>query len=423
MCHNFAKRLPVIFCLLISAAASAQSSNKENDPYSRFGIGELLNGTNAALRSAGYATTAYSSATIANTDNPASYASLKLTTYEAGLMGSTRTINTGTDKYGTGSASLGYFNVGIPLNKHAAMALGIRPQSRVFYNSVDTGYLQDFGKIAHQFDGEGGLNYIYAGLAGKSHGFSLGVNFGYMFGSIRNTSSLVNLDTTYVLSSAFTRETKIGGIYWKGGAQYETKLSSKMYLQLGLTATLSQQLNADRQTYSSDIRQINSTTQVDTVSYNTLTSGKVTLPLSLSYGARIGGEKWSVMVDYNSTSWNQFRNYDAVDSVADHTSRISIGGEYTPDPTSIRNYLSRVTYRLGFYYGNDYVKLHNTALNYYAVTAGASLPFRRSADRVHIAFEYGARGTTTNNLVKETYFRGTLGISLNALWFVKRPYD
>lgn len=423
MRHKYAKRLVVITCLFTSVAASAQNSNKENAPYSRYGIGELYYGTNASLRGAGYASTAYSSKTMVNTDNPASYASLTLTTYEAGLMGATRNISTGNTKYGTGSASLAYLNIGIPMGKHAGVAIGLRPQSRVFYNSVDSASVPGIGKTVAQYNGEGGLNYAYIGAAGKYKGFSLGFNFGYMFGTIRNTSRLVNIDTTYVLTTDYTRYTKIGGIYWKGGAQYETPIDNKINLQLGATVTISQDLNADRESYSYGIRNYNGTEQTDTVSYNSEESGKLVLPMSLSFGARVGSDKWSLMADYTHTDWSTYRNYGAKDSLADRTSRFNIGAEYTPNPASVYKYLSKVTYRLGFYYGTDYVKLHNTSIDYYAVTAGASLPFRRSTDRVHLAMEYGQRGTVSNNLIKENFFRFTLGISLNDKWFIKRRYD
>ena len=423
MCHKYAKRLSVIFCLLISVAASAQNSNKENSPYSRYGIGELSSGTNTQLRGSGYTSTAYSSGTAVNTDNPASYATLKLTTYEAGLMGATRTITAANNKYTTGSASLAYLNIGIPLGKHYGMALGLKPKSRVFYNNVDSSRNPDIGKVAEQYNGEGGLNYAYVGAATKYGGFSVGFNFGYVFGTIRNTSRMINIDTTFILSTDITRYTKIGGVYWNGGVQYETNINSKLKLQLGGTVTISQELNAARENYTLALREFNGTEQIDTVVYNSEESGKVKLPITYSLGARIGSDKWSVMADYTNTNWSDYRNYGVTDSLASSTSRISIGGEYTPNPAGVYKYLSRVTYRLGFYYGTDYVKLHNKDINYYAITAGASLPFRRSTDRVHLAAEYGQRGTTSNNLIKENFFKFTLGISLNDKWFIKRRYD
>jgi hypothetical protein len=426
MCHNFAKRVSVLIGLLIPVAASAQNSNKENAPYSRYGIGEMAYGSNALLRGLGNASTAYKSTTAINSDNPATYSSLKFTTYEAGLMGATRNLKTGGNSYSTGSASLAYLNIGIPLGKYGGMALGLRPQSKVFYHNTDTVNINGIGNVVEDYSGDGGLNFAYLGLSGKYKGFSLGVNAGYMFGTIENKAGIINYrDTVRVLNSSFAQYTKIGGIYWKAGAQYETALNKKTFLRFGATASVSQNLNADRENLATSVRKIGTVTDTSYVSSNL--SGKIVLPLSYSFGAQIGGEKWSAIVDYSVTAWSQFRNYGLTDSLVDNASRFSAGFEYTPNPTSVYKYLSRVTYRVGFYYGTDHVKLRNNEIKSYAVTAGASLPFRRTPDRVHLAAEYGKRGTVSNGLIEEGFFKFTLGISLNATgndsWFKKRRYD
>ena len=94
-----------------------------------------------------------------------------------------------------------------------------------------------------------------------------------------------------------------------------------------------------------------------------------------------------------------------------------------PNPTSIHNYLAKVTYRLGFYYGTDFVSLQNTSLPVYGITFGGSLPFKRTTSRIHAAFDIGRLGTKTNGLIQETYVRFTLGVSFNDRWFKKRAYD
>jgi hypothetical protein len=123
------------------------------------------------------------------------------------------------------------------------------------------------------------------------------------------------------------------------------------------------------------------------------------------------------------TNWSDYSNYGIGDSLSDHATRFSIGGEFTPDPLSVYGYFQRVTYRLGFYYGSDYVRLHETDLNYYGITLGASFPFKRGADRLQTALEFGRRGTEQHGLVQMNYFRLHLGISLNDRWFIKRKYD
>jgi hypothetical protein len=421
MYHTYAKHVITSIVLLTALApATAQNLRKgENSPYSRYGIGDERNGINTLIRSMGSISSAYANPYAVNTDNPASYASLKLTTYEAGGEGRSRTISTGTEKYSTGYATLTHMNVGIPIGKYLGMSLGLRPESNVFYDLTDTNNYAGFGNSVTRYRGTGSINYGFIGFGGKYKGISLGFNFGYMFGTLNSDVGLLHLDdTAKVNDAAFITSTKVGGVYWKAGALYETKLNTKLGLRLGTTFTMSQDLRGSRDVYTLSIGDY-----VDTADYKVNVKNDYVLPMSYSFGAQlVGSDKWMVGVDYTGKKWSQFRNFGQVDSVQDNTMKIAVGGEYTPNATSLRKYFQRITYRLGFYYGTDYVRLRNVDMNYYAVTAGASLPFRRSTDRIHLAVEAGQRGTTASGLLKENFIRFGLGISLNAKWFEKSPY-
>ncbi|XZF14767.1 hypothetical protein ACTHGU_01380 [Chitinophagaceae bacterium MMS25-I14] len=408
----------------------AQNSNKENDPYSRYGIGQILPGTNAVLRGMGNASTAYASPYSVNTDNPASYASLRLTTYEAGGTASMTSVYSGGASYGSGSASLSYLNVGIPVGKHGGLSFGLKPTTHVYYKMEDSinfrntnPPLQGMGTNSYIYSGDGGLNYAFVGGAYKLGGFSLGVNFGYMFGSIRNSSVIQQADTFMTLSSEFDKYTKVGGLYYKIGAMYETPLNKKMKLRLGATAAFSQSLNTWRDDYYINFNIVDGLTTDDTSYHDPQVKGKLKMPATYSVGAQLIADKWTLNADYVYTNWSQYSNNNIVDTVTSSTYKVGVGAEYTPNPASLYNYFQRVTYRIGGYYGSDYVSLHGNTINYYAVTLGASLPFRRSTDRLHVGMEFGTRGTESNGMIKENFFRFTLGISLNDKWFIKRKYD
>jgi hypothetical protein len=426
-----ASRILTASLICAATAATAQTSTqpngnstKENDPYSRYGIGEPITGTNVLNRGMGYLSTAYQNATAINTENPASYASLKRTTYEAGFTGSARTLKFDGTSVSTGSASFAYLRMGIPLGKNAGMALGLQPQTRVFYNAVDSNIIPGLGRSASIYNGEGGLNYAFIGGAGSIGGFSFGANFGYMFGNIRNSSRLVNADTSHVLNSDFSSITRYGGLYYKLGVQYHDSLSNGIHLRLGATATLGQNINGSRESYSSTYQIISGLEMLDTAYGGAGISGKLRIPATYSIGAQLGGSNWSLGVDAYRTDWKDYSNYEVRDTfLKDQSYRFNVGGEYTPDPMSVYSYFSRVTYRLGVYYGTDYVNLRNTDLNYYGVTIGASFPFKNSLDRLHTALEFGRRGSESNGLVAMNYLRLHLGISLNDRWFIKRRYD
>jgi len=424
MLHLSAKRLATVLFFFAATGAHAQNATKENAPYSRYGIGEIKEGGNMLLRGLGGASAAYASSTAVNTENPASYAFLQFTTYEAGVEASYRSIRTNNDKYSTGTLALSYLTIGIPVGKNFGLALGLKPQSRVYYHIADTALAPGIGNTVHEYIGEGGLNYAFAGLAGKYKGLSFGLNFGYSFGSINATSRLSNIDTTAALNSEFQRQNSIGGLLWKGGAQYEAKLNEKLNLRLGATVQLEQQLNATRNDYRMLFRYGADGSRINDSSFASgNVSGKVVLPLSYTAGAQLDGIRWNVNASFTATQWGNYRSFDMPDSLASQTWTVRAGAEFTPDPLDLRHYFQRVTYRIGFNYGTDYVQLRGEEMNYYSVAAGISFPFRRTADRIHTVFEYGQRGTLNNGLIKESFFRFGLGISLNDRWFIKRKYD
>ncbi len=437
MCHSRAKWLLVVLFISCGIIVSAQTGNtsnpnngRENDPYSKYGIGEFWNGNNTVLRGMGNVTSAFESPYEVNSDNPASYSFLQRTTFEAGAMASTRTISASGLSYTTGTATLAYLNLGIPINKNSGLCLGFRPYTRSYYSLVDTINNSPIGAVARSYNGEGNLNYAYVGAAAKYKGLSVGFNFGYMFGTLHNSTLTIPIDTAITNRSyeaAYTNYTRIGGLYWKGGLMYERRLDSDYTFRFGGTVTISQNVTERLNAYQISIFNFGDTLVNDTSSRSENSKGNLTLPLSYSIGVMIAkNDKWDLGIDYTATQWTGFKSTpDATltSGIGNQSYKISVGGEYTPNANNIRNYFSRVTYRLGAYYGTDYLKINNTTIPFYGVTAGGSLPFRRSLSKLHLSFDVGRLGTTTNNLVQETYVRFTLGISFNDRWFIPRKYD
>lgn len=427
MFHNYGKAL-LSAALLVQGSAIvsfAQNSNKENAPYSRYGLGEQRNGVNTLLKGMGSISSAYANSFAVNTDNPASYSHLLLTTYEVGGEGSSRSIGKGTERYRTGMATLSHLNIGIPISKHVGVAFGLRPNTRTYYRLNDTTSLTGLGKTVLDYSGDGSTNYAFIGGAYATHGLSVGVNFGYLFGTVDNRILAVKqLDTVQAMNSDFVRYAKVGGVYWKTGALYDAKLNKKLSLRIGATATLSQQINVRQDNYQIIWRNSSGTTIADTATSVKGVAGKIQLPLAYSVGAHLFDQAgWLIGVDFSAAQWSQFRQFGNADSLGD-SYKMALGGEYTPNSSGVNvSYLSRVTYRAGFYYGRDKVLLQGTRLDYMAFSLGASLPFRRSFDRLHVSTEIGRRGRDTKGLFKENFYKISVGISLNDRWFVKRRYD
>lgn len=407
--------------------AGGPKATKENSPYSRYGIGDLSNPRNSLIRGMGGAATAYNDLFAPNTFNPATYSYLKVTTLDFAIEGRSRSVFMNNVSTSSGTATISYLTLGIPMGKYAGMVAGIAPMANVYYNASDSPSINGIGKTTVNYNGTGSLQYAYLGLSGKYKGFSAGVNAGYVFGTTSYSSTLINEDTTLIRNSEFTRYNNIKGLFWKGGVMYRASFSKDRYLNIGATATLSQKLNIERDAY--DIAYtVNKGTLVslDTVNRQAGLKGKLDMPAEYSFGIHYGkGFRWGFGADFVYTDWSNFQNFGDRSGVGDRAWKASIGGEITPDPEA-RKMFSIATYRLGAYFGKDYIELNNTNVTFAGGTIGASFPLKRSYTqfgRLNTALDIGQRGTIQNGLAREFYIRFTLGVSLNDLWFVKRKYD
>jgi len=425
-----------VFTATAQSTTPPARSSKETSPYSRFGIGMLSEQRQATLRGMGGIATGFTDPFGINSFNPASYSFLRATSLDFGLEARSRSILMNDESVQSGTAGFSYLNLGFPLGKHAGMSFGFTPISNVYYNQADTANIDGIGKVARAYEGSGGLQYAYIGFSGKFKGLSVGANFGYAFGNIINTSSLYQLDTTIIRNSEFNKRNSMGGVYWKGGVLYQVSFKKDQYLNIGATATLSQSLNINRDEYaiarSYDPNGIDLLSR-DTVNQSYDAKGKLELPAEYSFGVHFGKSfYWDIGADFVYSDWKNFSNFGVKDSIANTAWRLGVGGEVTPDPLAVNKgkgkYFSTVTYRLGAYYGTDYISMRGKQLNYMGGTIGMSFPFRRSNSnyqmgRVHTALDIGKRGTIENGLAREFYVKFSVALSLNDLWFRKRRLE
>ena len=117
-------------------------------------------------------------------------------------------------------------------------------------------------------------------------------------------------------------------------------------------------------------------------------------------------------------SWNSSRYSSFEDS-----KRFSLGGFYIPKYNSFTSYFDRIVYRAGLRYENTGLVLNNQSINDFGVTAGFGFPVGRNFTNLNLGVEYGQRGTTSKNLVRENYFNITIGLSFNDFWFKKRRFE
>ena len=87
----------------------------------------------------------------------------------------------------------------------------------------------------------------------------------------------------------------------------------------------------------------------------------------------------------------------------------------------LAGYFAQAAYRFGGYVEQMYVQPDGqTNLYEYGLTAGISLPTSLSGTRIDLNTSVGTRGTTSNSLVRDTFFGVSLHVNFGERWFQRR---
>jgi hypothetical protein len=424
---------------------------QDNNPFSRYGLGEYYTSQHTISRSMGGLTTTYSDGQSINFSNPASYGNFFSTTFDLGVFIDARTLRSKTPAGKSNSSNFlpSYLAVGVPLNRVKAwgLAFGLRPLSRISY-SVENRERSAGDSTQALYEGNGGLNQAFIGVGKKWKNFSIGINTGYNFGrkDIETQKNFLN-DTINYYSSKSKVVTNYGGVFLGFGMQYDLTLSQKantisqtneaFKLRFGLTGMLKQDMKATQSIIKHTF--VPSTlgdVAIDSVARTNDVPGTVSVPGTYAAGITLHKtatntrgefELWSIGVEYTATQWTKYRFYGFPDRLTDSW-QLKLGIQFTPDPLSIRSYWNRVNYRTGVYVGKDYLDPDAKGLKQFGMSFGAGIPiinrnnFTNQFTVLNTALQFGKRGSSVNN-VTETYFLLSLGFSLSDIWFVKRRYD
>ncbi|RPD40372.1 hypothetical protein EG028_13755 [Chitinophaga barathri] len=377
---------------------------------------------------------AFASPQAVNYLNPASYSRLQLVTFDVGVNGGVRRLATKDASSQSGFGTLAYLQLGMPLSRKWGLNIGLRPMTRVAYNIADAQERTFFDTlkvpVVNQFEGNGGIYQAYVGTGVGFGNFSIGVNLGYLFGNVTNSTKVLYPADATILPSRSSRRTSYGSFFYTIGLQQVVPLNKDLSLSFGLSGSLEQKLTARRETMQETLFYDASSDEYDTrdtIQYTSGDRGNVIYPQNLGAGIMLTkADKFTFGVDYNMAKWSDFRNYEAKDSTQDSW-RLSFGGQFVPNATSFTGYWNKVAYRLGGFFGKDYVKLGAEDTNIYGFSIGAGFPVKRIMPAVNqftminAAFEVGSRGNQER--LKETYYRVTLGFTLSDRWFIKTKYD
>jgi hypothetical protein len=165
------------------------------------------------------------------------------------------------------------------------------------------------------------------------------------------------------------------------------------------------------------------------------------LPSQISAGAYYQTSRIRAGLDYVYQDWGD-KNASYLESESSgmrvgytDTHTIKAGFELTPRPTDVRNFMNRVSYRVGARYGDFYQTFNDVKVKQYAITAGVGIPVRLfGRSSIDVGFEFGMRrgadktimvDNSKVGMVKMNYYKVSIGMTMfgEDRWFYRYKYD
>ncbi len=427
------------FALLISTTVFAQP--KTNSPYSRFGLGDLLDQRFAVLQTTGF-TNAYHDYYHLNFQNPASFGHLTVAAFDIGLYAQRSTWEDGNNSNENWSGNLSYLSIGFPMLNPVnqvldreikplkwGMGFNLQPYSLIGYDLQTVSDPEDIGQIITRLQGTGGTYQLQWANGVKYKQFSGGINIGYLFGRLENAQVISLNELTSSYENRFNDNINIKGFTWNLGAQYDILIKTEdPRYQKSVTIGVTGHSGHEVKTKTSQFFERFNRTYIfpqDTILSTSNIRGNATLPAAFGAGViYTQNNKLQVGVNFDFSAWSDYEN-DANPEELSNSWRVSFGGEYIPNYASYNSFLKRVRYRAGTFYGRDPRSIDGEQINQIGATIGFGLPLslaRQQVSFVNLSFEIGKNGANTD--IKETYGRMIVGFTLNDnSWFFKRRFN
>ncbi|KHJ39100.1 hypothetical protein PBAC_07000 [Pedobacter glucosidilyticus] len=422
----------LIVTLMVAFTFTALAQSTINSPYSKFGLGNLT-GTympqNKGMGNLSSAVSYFGGYSNINSNNPASYSKIRLTTFDIGVGSNIQTLKKGSDSENSFNAMLKHLVIAVPVNKKSAVSFGLIPYSNFGYTFTTPGKVEDIN-VDYFYNGEGGVSKAYLGYGfGLGKNLNLGFNMSYLFGSLKESRSAQYQDVASFYNSRTENRNGIGGLTLDLGLQYIAALSSKTSLTIGYNTSLKSSLNTN--TTNSTFTYITNISTGDEFKIDTISSvldreGKINLPASHTLGISLMKEnKWLIGADFRMSNWSNYR-INGNNPNLNNTWGVSVGGVIVPNINAVTNYLKLMDYRFGVNYDKSYVKINNNEIDVKSINVGLGLPLvsnRSAFYKINVSGEIGTRGTLDNNLIKENFYNINLGFTINDRWFQKYKYD
>lgn len=401
-------------------------------PYTMYGVGELHTPGTVAQRSMGGVGVAMQSNLVYNPLNPAALGNMMQQSFifNFGVEGQNFYAKQGDAKTSFNSFNVRDIAIQFPITKRLAMSASVTPYSSVGYRILteekNPDVLADIGYVDYYYTGEGSITEAKLAMGWEPFKrFYIGASAMFYIGDIDryNTTRITALTAGQGTFSSASKLNNLSTSRIMGnvGVQYHIIMKPKAALTVGAVYDFGGELKAKTKEFISSNNVFS-----DTVSMKKGVS-PIALPRSISAGLYFHSPKFVAGFDYVYQDWESKNEYDEVNKVGyTNTHTYKLGLQFTPNRGDVRRVMNRWSYRLGARYGQSYMTFYGTKLPEVALTLGVGIPIKLfGTSSIDVGVELGRRGTLSNGLIRDNYFKISLGMSMfgEDYWFSRYKID
>lgn len=416
--NSFRLYFSIVLTVLVVVSGYAQTNNQ---PYSIHAIGDLTD--NIINRTSGMGSTglAYRNNRYIITNNPASLSAMD-NQFFAGEIGVNGQY---IDYSGTGVSATNHqssditfkrFSLGTKIFKHWGSAVGLVPFSEENYEYSGSQQVGGSAAVIPTYNqGYGGINKVFwaNGYEFLNH-FSIGITTSYLFGSINNKNIILGQAASIYLST--NNNTFYDHLYLDYGFQYYGSINAHWDFTLG--AVYANQTNLRAETNTNVINLDSNVLRTNT------TSGTYLLPTSYGFGFSLTrNKKYTLVGDYKYQNWSSLRS-TTQGFFYENSQRASLGFEISNKKVAYNTLYETSFFQAGFYYNKTYLIVNGTPINDIGGSVGIGVNSKRSIISMLVVLQYGIKGTTQNNLLRENYGNLSFIFSMRDFWYTHgRKFD
>ncbi len=436
------KHIIGLFLLLSFTLTIRAQITPDNAPLSKFGLGDMVKGDIVSQLTMGGNMAGYITSNELNFANPASFAFLRMTSFDVGANASFRHMQDEEESIWVRNGYLNHLALGFPLrnplreqveqeerNHFWGLGLGLIPYSRMNYNLETFERDPVHGQIQYNYSGNGGIYQLVSGLGFRYRRSAIGLSSHYHFGRLAYNNQSRHTELEFARENRLRDDFSISGFTLRVGLLHDFVLSAseqgrgRRGLSVGVAADLPGTLRTQNNKLYTSFSNAYGT---DTILHQTNVRGTLKMPFSVNIGLTFyQTEKFNFSINTKLTSWSDFEDNVRNQDLA-NTFYVSAGASYTHDFRDFNIYGNRITYRGGLFYGTDPRQIDLNQFREFGIAFGLGLPLKVTQmmplSYCHIALEGGYRGI--DSVLDERFIRIHLGFTLtDNTWFYKQKFN